>query len=60
MDIVSTKKTNTIATNVSMNCYSEKVRYDIEYYILHAVLLAIILLLTIIIVCYHYVKHKSK
>ena len=26
MDVLSTKKTNTKATNVSINCYSEKVR----------------------------------
>ena len=26
MDIVSTKMTNTIATNVTKNCYNEKVR----------------------------------
>ena len=26
MDIVSTKMTNTIATNVTKNCYDEKVR----------------------------------
>ena len=29
MDIVSTKKTNTIATNMSINCHSEKVRYKL-------------------------------
>ena len=61
MDIASTKKTNTIATNASiscMSCYNEKVRYNIDCYILHAVLLAIILLL-IIIVCYYYTKRKK-
>ena len=30
IDIVSTKKTNTIVTNVSINCYSEKVRHKID------------------------------
>ena len=45
MDIVSTKMTNTIATNVSINCHSKKVRYKIDCYILHTVLLVIILLL---------------
>ena len=43
MDIVSTKKTNTIETNVastaSINCHSKKVR---DYSILNTVLLAII------------------
>ena len=57
MDNVSTKKTNTIATNVtstpSINCCSKKVG---NCYILHTVLLVIILLLIIIIICYHYAK----
>ena len=60
MDIVSTKKTNTIATNVMstalINCHNKKVR---DCYILHTVLLAIILLFIIIVICYHYVKQKS-
>ena len=43
MDIVSTKKTNTIATNVPINCCSEQVRHEIDCYILLTVLLAIIL-----------------
>ena len=60
MDNVSTKMTNTVATNVtstaSINCHSKKVR---DCYILHTVLLAIILLLIIIIICYHYAKQKG-
>ena len=60
MDIVSTNKTNTIATNVpstsSINCYSNKVR---DCYILHTFLLVIILLLIITIICYYYVKQKG-
>ena len=47
MDILSTKKTNATATNVSINCYNEKIRYKIDCYISHTVLLPIILLLTI-------------
>ena len=43
MNNLSTKKTNTIATNVTR-----------DWYILHAVLLAITLLLMIIIICHHY------
>ena len=54
MDNLSTKKTNTVATNVmstaSINCHSKKVR---DYYILHTVSLAIILLLINIIIFYH-------
>ena len=59
MDIVSTKKTNIIATNVmstaSVNCHNKKVR---DCYILHIVLLVIILLLIIIIICYYHAKQK--
>ena len=45
MDVVSTKMTYTIATNV---------------YILHRVLLEVILLLITTIICYHYAKRRSK
>ena len=55
MDIVLTKKTNVMSTR-SINGDSVKVR---DCYILHTVLLAIILLLTIIIFCYHYIKQKG-
>ena len=59
MGIISTKKTNTMATNVtstaSINCHSKKVR---DCYIFHTVLLVIILLLIITIMCYHYTKQK--
>ena len=45
MNNLSTKKTNTITTNVtntaSINCHSKKVR---DWYILHTILLAIIFL----------------
>ena len=58
MDTISTKKTNTIATNVTstalINFNGKKVR---DCYILSTVLLAVILLL-IIIICYYYVKQK--
>ena len=50
MDIVSTKKTDTIATNITKSCHSKKV---IDCYILETVLLGIILLLIIVIICYH-------
>ena len=63
MDVVSTKKTNTIATkkpNVTsialINYYSKKER---NCYILHTVLLAIILLLIITIICHNYAKQKG-
>ena len=60
MDNVSTKKTITIATNVtctgSINCYSKKVR---DCYIFRTGFLVILLLLIITIVCYHYAKQKG-
>ena len=59
MDIVLTRKTNTIATNVkstaSINYDSKKVR---DCYILHTVLLVIMILL-IITICYYYEKQKG-
>ena len=55
MDIVSTKNTN-VTSNVSINCHRIKVR---DCYNLQTVLLAIILLLTIIIFCYHYAKQTG-
>ena len=60
MDIVSTKKRNTIARNVSINSDDKKVRYKIDCCISDTVLLVIILLLIITIICYHYAKHRSK
>ena len=60
MDIISTNTTNSIAANVSINCHTKQVRYKIDCYILHAVLLAIILLLIINIICYQYAKHRLK
>ena len=60
MDIVSTKMTNTVATNVTKNCHSKKVRYKFDCYILHTVLLVILLLLIITIISYHYAKRRSK
>ena len=56
--IVSTKMTDTIATNLSINCDNKKVRYKSDCYILHAVLLVIILLLIVTII--YYAKHSSK
>ena len=60
MNIISTEMRNTRATNVSLNCDSEKVRYKIDYYFLHTVLLVIILLLAIANICYYYSKRRSK
>ena len=60
MDIVWTKITNTIATNKSINSDDKKVRYKIDWYILHIVLLMIVFLLITIIICYQYSKHRSK
>ena len=60
MDIVSTTMTNTIVTNVSINFDDKKVRYKIDYCILHTVFWVILLLLIINIICCHYAKHSSK
>ena len=54
MDIVSTKMTIAIATNISKNSHCKNVR---DCYTLHTVFLEIILILTIIF-CYHYAKKK--
>ena len=59
MDIVSTEMTNTIATNVSTNSDGKKVRYKMDCYILHTVLLVITLSMKITIICYHYAKLKN-
>ena len=60
MDNVSTKKINTIGTSVrstaSITCHSKKVT---DSYISHTVSLAIVLLLIITIIFYHYPKQKS-
>ena len=60
MDTIITKKTNTIATNVtstvSINGHGKKV---IDCYILQTVVLAIMLLLVINIVCYYFANQKG-
>ena len=56
MDIVLTKMTNTEATNVAINCHSNKVR---DCYILHNFISNHISTI-ITIICYHYAKHRSK
>ena len=64
MDIASTKMKNTVVTNVTItiltNSEDKKVRHEIDYYLLPTVLLVIVLLFTIAIICYHYLKHWSK
>ena len=49
-----------VSTNVSTNSDGKKVRYKINCYILHAVLVVIILILEIAIICYHFAKDGSK
>ena len=60
MDIVSINVANTISKNaaitVSINRHNKKLRYKIDCYILHTVLLVIKLLLIITITCYHLCK----
>ena len=50
------KKKITIATNVTIDCHSKKVR---DCYILHTVLLVIILILIFAIISCHYAKQKT-
>ena len=40
--------------------FHKKARYKMDCYILYAVLLVIILVLKIVVFCYHCVKHRSK
>ena len=60
MNNLTTKKRNTITTNVtstaSINSHSKNAR---DCYILHTVLLVIILLSVVTIICYHYGKQKG-
>ena len=58
MDNVLTKMTSAIATNVTENYHSKKVRFYCQ--ILRTVLLAIILLLVITIICYYNTRNRSK
>ena len=51
MNIVSTKMT-TLATNISINFHTEKVKCKIDCYLSNSVLLVIILLLIITIIVY--------
>ena len=60
MDIESTKMTNTIATNVTKICHSKKPWYKFDCGVLHTILSVRILLLVITMICYYYVKHRSK
>ena len=63
LDIVLKNVENTIRTNVtsilSIN-FRKKVRYKIDCYILHTILLVIILPFITAIICYRYAKHRSK
>ena len=60
MNNLSTKKANTLTTNVtsaaSISCHCKKVR---DCYILHTFLLVIILILIITIIYQHYAKQKG-
>ena len=47
-------------STMSINSDGKKVRYKMNCYILHTVLLVVILLFIIVIICYHYTKHRSK
>ena len=63
-DSVSTNVTNTSTSNVSstvsINSRDKNERYNINCYILHALLLVTILLLIITLTCSHYIQFKTK
>ena len=44
MDTASTRMTNTIVTNASINGHNKKVRYKMDCYILHTILLLVIII----------------
>ena len=60
----STNVTNTVPTNVivtvSINSDDKIVRPKMDYYILYTFLLVTLLLFIIFIICYHYIKYRSK
>ena len=60
LDVVFTKTTNTIATNVSVNCHIKNKTYKIGCFILRTVLLVMILLLIITNICYHFTNQSLK
>ena len=47
-------------STTSINSDNKKVRYKMDCYILHTALLVMMPLLIIVIICYHYTKHRSK
>ena len=55
---------DTVSTNVTSiltaNFHNNKVRYKMDCFNLHIVLLAIILLFITVIICCHYAKNRSK
>ena len=55
----STNGSANVISTVPTN-FHHKVRYKMDCYILHIVLLVIILLFIMALFCYHYVKHKVK
>ena len=60
----ATNVTNSISINVTstvpINSDDKKVKYKMNRYILHTVILVIILLFIIAIIRYDYAKHRSK
>ena len=49
-----------VTSTMSKSVHNKKVRYKMDCYILHMVLLVIIFIFIIAIICYHYAKHRSK
>ena len=57
---VMSATSTSVKSTASTNFHDKKVRYKMDCYILHTVLLVVILLFIITIICYHYAKHRSK
>lgn len=62
--IVPTNVANIISTNIAstvlVNSDNKKVSYKMDYYILYRFLLVTMLLFIVVIISYHYAKHRSK
>ena len=56
---VSKNESVNVMSTVSTN-FHKKVKYKMDCYMLHSVLLVIILLFTITIICNYYAKRRSK
>ena len=57
---VSSAVSTNVTSTASINFHNKKLRYKMDCYILHTILLVTILLFINAIISYHYTKHRSK